>query len=469
MSQKSDKHTIEGVASREAESGGLPLFKIGFLLMVVFAMVLPFTSVGRKIMRELREILGGKARVVYVEKIVEKRVEVPGPDNIVEVKIPVVTEKKTEKKELITHFTKEMTDPVEDIRVLSNSSDIELKTHFGAEKSKNNASIERREREAYAIEYKVNVKLPKAAQTSVELEKVNPALNSILPGLKSLTLSDQAKVSPYYFEIYKNKIDRLKKNAPKLKALLSRHNFFDLQTILYFTSPSGRKVTLMQADMDVVSDGSDGDRLPSMPQKIVKSTHYQPFTSYAWKKTTTTPNPMLQGWKDRLKVAKKEVANPATTATRKAWVKERIKMLERGIEDMKYRSYLVAEHDPFIVIPVSMLTDMGDKHAPKVGDYALVIYQEKIYPCIVGDGGPTFKVGEASLRMAKEINKRASSYSRPVSDLSVTYLVFPNSRANIKKAPDYDEWRTKCLNLLEEIGGLGEGYELHTWTNTFPN
>ena len=100
--------------------------------------------------------------------------------------------------------------------------------------------------------------------------------------------------------------------------------------------------------------------------------------------------------------------------------------------------------------------------------FAVVIYKDKLYPCIVGDGGPTFKVGEASLRMAKQLNSRAGIYSRPVSDLSVTYLVFPNSRESKKYPPDYEKWKTKCEGLLKEIGGLGAGYSLFTWKNTFP-
>ena len=51
---------------------------------------------------------------------------------------------------------------------------------------------------------------------------------------------------------------------------------------------SGRGVFLLQAEMDVVSDGSDGDRLPVMPEEIVTSTNYQPFTSYGWRKTGST-------------------------------------------------------------------------------------------------------------------------------------------------------------------------------------
>ena len=118
--------------------------------------------------------------------------------------------------------------------------------------------------------------------------------------------------------------------------------------------------------------------------------------------------------------------------------------------------------------PVNLLTNRSDPFAPKVGDYAVVVYGEKIYPCIVGDGGPTFKVGEVSLRMAKEINERASPYSRPVSDLTVSYVVFPGSREPKNGPPDYEVWRQKCHELLQEIGGLGDGYQLHQWTDLLP-
>ncbi len=142
-------------------------------------------------------------------------------------------------------------------------------------------------------------------------------------------------------------------------------------------------------------------------------------------------------------------------------------MLKRGVEDMKYRSFLIAEHDPFIVMSVNLLTSKAP-YAPGVGDYAVVIYDKKIYPVIVGDGGPTFKVGEGSVRLAKELNPKASSYSRPVSDLKVSYIVFPGSRDEQKGPPDYEKWRQRCHELLTEIGGLGDGFTLHAWEDTLP-
>lgn len=105
---------------------------------------------------------------------------------------------------------------------------------------------------------------------------------------------------------------------------------------------------------------------------------------------------MIAGWEKRIVTAEAELALPATTAARKAWLKERISYLKRGIADMQARSFLVAEYDPFIVIPVHILTASNDPYAPRIGDYAVVIHNQKLYPAIVGDGGPTYKAGEAS-------------------------------------------------------------------------
>jgi hypothetical protein len=329
------------------------------------------------------------------------------------------------------------------------------------------ASLERNDKNSYKAEYKLTVKVPQPAKTLAELQKVSPKIEKLLPKLPQLL--EKSLVSPNYQTLYNNKIARIKKDANELQELISKHNFYDLETMLHLRDPAtNRRVFLIQSEMDVVSDGSDGDRLATMPAEIVESTNYQPFTSYGWKKTGTTANPMIAGWEKRIATAEQELALPATTAARKTWLKERISYLKRGIDDMKARSFLVAEYDPFIVIPVHILTAANDPYAPRIGDYAVVIHNEKLYPAIVGDGGPTYKAGEASLRMAKEINPRSSPYSRPVSDLKVTYLVFPNSREEERSAPDYEKWKKRCEELLLEIGGLGEGYTLHTWTNTFP-
>lgn len=328
------------------------------------------------------------------------------------------------------------------------------------------ASKERVTDDSYTAEYTLRVRLPSPAKTLSELETSNPKLGEILPGLAPMM--EKAEISGWYWKLYDDKAARLKRDATALNELLTKHNLYDCETMLNLRGSNGRKIFLLQAEMDVVSDGSDGDRLPTMPEEIVNSPHYQPFTSYGWPKRGTTPNPMIAGWERRISAGEKELVQRSTPPDRKKWLKDRLNFLKRGVADLKSRSFLIAEYDPFIVIPVNMLGANHDPFAPKVGDFAVVIHGDRILPALVGDGGPTFKVGEASLRIARELNLKASPYSRPVSDLKVTYLVFPGSRETERTPPDYGAWRGKCEALLQEIGGLGAGYALHTWVDLLP-
>ena len=351
---------------------------------------------------------------------------------------------------------------VMDVRKLR--SGIPFKTEVTMEKG-TIASRERRDDTSYTACYQLTLRLPTPARTMAELEISSPDLSKVLPGLPALI--EKAEVSPWFARLYQDKAARVRRDANTLNELLSKHNVYDCETILQFRTTGGRPVFFMQAEMDVVSDGSDGDRLPVMADEIVNSSNYQPYTSYGWPRKTQALNPMVAGWEKRVAAGEKELADKATVGERKAWLKGRLAFLKRGITDLKCRSFLIAQYDPFIVIPVNILTS-NDPFAPKPGDFAVVIYDAKLYPAIVGDGGPTFKVGEASLRMAQEINPNASPSSRPVSDLKVSYLVFPGSRDAHRAPPDYEKWRLRCHELLGEIGGLGEGRALHIWQDLLP-
>ncbi len=351
---------------------------------------------------------------------------------------------------------------VTDVRKLR--SGIPFKTEVKIEKG-GIASRERVDEKSYTASYQLSLRVPTPAKTLAELETSCPELSKILPGLPPLV--EKATASPWFNKLYEDKTTRIRRDANTLNELLTKHNLYDCETILQLQSASRKKLFFLQAEMDVVSDGSDGDRLPTMPDEIVNSTHYQPFTSYGWPKKSQTVNPMIAGFEKRVAAAQKELAAPAVTAARKSWLQDRIQKLKRGIEDLKNRSFLIAEYDPFIVIPVNILVS-NDPFAPKVGDYAVVVYGKKIYPAIVGDGGPTFKVGEGSLRLARELNGKASPYNRPVSDLKVSYLVFTGSRDAERAPPDYEKWRQRCHDLLGDIGGVGAGYELHEWQDTLP-
>lgn len=452
---------------------GFPWFGVGFLLLVLAVAGSFFTEIPGKVARNLKELAEArrpqaeadeKTLRLQIEQRLRSEMEVELKKELAALKAaPQPKKTGTTEDAKPPVFTPASLGKVTDVRNLRSGIPFQTEVIF---EEGGIASIERESDESYVAKYELKLALPSPAKSIEELEKTNDKLAAVLPGLPKLL--ETGVVSKWYGTLYQNKAERVRRDANALSELLTKHNIYDCETILNLTSASGRKVFFMQAEMDVVADGSDGDRLATMPDSIVNSTHYQPFTSYGWRKRTSTPNPMIAGWEKRLVVGTRELNDSKTSAERKKWLRSRIAMLKRGIEDLKARSYLIAEYDPFIVIPVNLLTDRTDPFAPKVGDYAVVIYGEDAYPCIVGDGGPTFKVGEASLRLSKQINANASPYSRPVSDLTVSYVVFPGSRNPEKGPPDYEEWRQKCQDLLQEIGGLGSGYQLHQWENTLP-
>jgi len=317
------------------------------------------------------------------------------------------------------------------------------------------ASQDREKRSAYAVNVSLELLQPEAGKAK-DLKRLNPLLPKILPEFNRLM--EKSKVSSWYSSLYLHKKNRVRKNAATFARLLDRHNYYDTETILQIEAPdSKRKLIWIQADMDVLSDGSDGDRLSRMPRRIIDSEYYQPATSYRWKKKTDKPNPLLAPWKKRLAERK------AARASRSS-----IDHAQRVIFDLERYSFLLADYDPFIVISLSMRQGNRD-YKPQPGDYALVIVGKKIIPAIVGDYGPRFKSGEASLRLCKEVNPRATIYSRPVSDLKVSYLIFPGTKEKEHGPIDYPMLYEKCQSLLDDIGGLGEGYKLHRMENLLPS
>lgn len=453
---------------------GFPWFGAAFLALIVGGIGLCFTPFPGKVKRGLKEILAPKPVVISpdekdIRRQIESRLRTEMEAELereVEAMKKAAAEKAARESAETPAPPETASEPslgsVTDVRKLR--SGIPFKTEVIVEKG-GIASKERTDDSSYIASYQLKLKVPSPAKTMADLESSNPDLAKVLPGLPALI--EKAEVSSWFNKLYDNKTERIRRDANTLNELLTKHNLYDLETILHLRTSEGKPVFFIQSEMDVVSDGSDGDRLPTMPEDIVNSTHYQPFTSYGWPKKTPTPNPMVAGWEKRLKGAEKELSDRGTSAERKAWLRERITYLKRGIADLKGRSFLIAEYDPFIVIPVNILL-ASDSFAPNVGDYAVVIHGKKAYPAIVGDGGPTFKAGEASLRMAREINPKSSPYSRPVSDLKVSYIVFSGSRDAQKGPPDYDKWRQRCHELLNTIGGLGDGVELHTWTDLLP-
>lgn len=320
------------------------------------------------------------------------------------------------------------------------------------------ASKERESEPSYRVALDVRVNVPTPVDTVAGLARLNPGLSAALPGLERLVPT--AKVSDFFHGLYERKVTYLHDQIARLDQLVTRHNFYDCETILELRDPeTGRRALLIQGEMDVVADGSDGDRAGDVSGT---SENFQPFTSYRWKKRTERPNPYLADRRRRLADAEREFAIKGLSAERNRQLRATIDQMRREIVDLERYSFLVAALDPFVVVPGFILRYPELPFAPRFGDLAAVVCGDRVYPALVGDAGPSYKSGEASLRIARAIDPKSDPYRRPVSDLSITYIVFPRTAIEPPGPPDLAILRARCLELFGEIGGL-KG-EMHDWS-----
>jgi hypothetical protein len=312
------------------------------------------------------------------------------------------------------------------------------------------ATQERTDDTSFALELRMRVRVPRPNTDLESLAGINPALPQVLPALPQLVQS--AKVSGFYHALYERKVKFMQSRLNRLDRLLSRHNFYDCETILEMEHPeTNRKALFIQAEMDVDGDGSDGDRQLKVDQT---SSTFQPFTSYRWAKRTQHPNEFLADRTAKLQALKEEYKVKGLSAARNRELRDSIAATEREIADLKQYSYLLSRADPFIVLPGFMVAQAGHPYRPQLGDYAVVIHGDKIYPAIFGDIGPSMKMGEASLRICREIDPKSGVYRRPESDLVVTYIVFPGTAEQPFGPPNLPRYKQRCEELLNEIGGF---------------
>lgn len=318
----------------------------------------------------------------------------------------------------------------------------------------------------------VQVALPNASTTAEELSAINPHLPTLLPGFSRLMGS--AEVSSRYRELYHRKLALLQDGKP-----LTTHNFFDCETVLRLRDPgTGRRVLLLQADMDVVTDGSDPVRAGALADyNLARSSDwFLPETSYSWNHPGPARNPFLDYYPEtlgKLETLRAQLAAEAEQDQGVVWREMlkscddqiyRVKMRGLGThtqQGLKQRRFLLADRDPFVVLPIPWVNKNAE-WSPQIGDYAVVIHGERLYPAVLGDAGPAHKVGEASLRLARALNPLADGKTRAVSELTVTYLFFPRT-AGPRREPDLNAWRQRAQELLTEIGGLSKPAALHDW------
>jgi hypothetical protein len=311
------------------------------------------------------------------------------------------------------------------------------------------AIVGRKTPDAYLLNLDVKIQVPKPADTLEELQAADPNVDAALPGLKERLVT--AKVSNFYHALYQLKVDVVNRQLVRLDQIVSRHNFFDCNTILEIKDPNtNRKALLIQSDMDVNADGSDSDRYQEVDGSYL---NFQPFTSYRWPKKTDKPSQFLATREEKLKQLSIEFGAKTTTTERKKVLKDQIDELQREIDDLKKFSFLVSKLDPFVVLPGFMLRQTNYPYVPKLGDYVVVLFKGKLYPALLGDVGPSYKIGEASMRICSELDPHSNAYNRPSSNLDITYIVFPGSAEGPPGPPDLKKLHDRCAALLNEVGG----------------
>lgn len=308
---------------------------------------------------------------------------------------------------------------------------------------------------------------PKALTKAEDLEKLNPGLNQALPGLRDMI--SKGSVSPKFKALYDAKIDSMKGGT-----FMATRSYFDCATVLNVRNEkSGRTAVLFQSDMDTDTDGTDPVRLSKLKDyDDARLSHsFQPVLSYAWiKEGDTAANPFLKYYDDtltRLRAVLKQVNEYAQVDKGPIWqdmkrqFEEQIGVTERRARyyhgDLVRRRSLIASLDPFIVVP---RTWVGQEMT--AGDFAAVVYAGQVYPCIIGDTGPSAKTGEASQKLARALNPKASGRVSAATTPCVTYIVFPGTKAP-RGAPDMARYEAEVGRLIGEIDGLGSGVKLHSW------
>ncbi|MBX9578247.1 MAG: glycoside hydrolase family 75 protein [Chthoniobacterales bacterium] len=318
--------------------------------------------------------------------------------------------------------------------------------------------------EDYRLQLTLHVAIPKPATTLSELAAATPEMPQALPNLEEMIPSSaegKKTASPFFATLFENKTKSLQHHLSHLEQLFPRESLYDCQTILTLTNKkNGVRALLVQAIMNVNADGSDGDR--NIPLEKL-SVFYQPQTNYRWPKATSHANPNLHDVEEKWAQAKLSLTNTALTLDQKTKLQEQVSNKEQMLTELQRWSFLIGSADPFIVLPKFML-DSKNADSASVGDYAIVLYQNKLYPAIIGDIGPSSKIGEASLRLCRAIDPRSGADRRPVSSPQVSYFIFPKSADLPMSAPNYTHWSDRCHQLWNALGG-SSSINWHEWTS----
>jgi hypothetical protein len=210
-------------------------------------------------------------------------------------------------------------------------SGLSLESAAAAVPSNELASQDRLDLDAYKIELTLRARLPRPAITLGDITASDPSLPGVFKDLPVLLTS--ASVSPFFEKIYELKTNDLNRKIANLDAVLSRHNFYDCETMLELeNTATSRRALLVIADMDVNTDGSDGDRNVQVDSSSI---FFLPQTSYRWPKQTERANPTLAIEEKRLADFKAEKLKPDLKPARVTQINEGIDLATRRIHDLK--------------------------------------------------------------------------------------------------------------------------------------
>jgi hypothetical protein len=337
-------------------------------------------------------------------------------------------------------------------------SQLLLKSSVSCQQTEQTAIAAAANTNSYELDITLHVLWPKAATNIGDLAGATPELPLLLPEMESMLKGVQPSAD--FATLLANKERSLRSNLSMLQKLPYRDSLFDCQTILNLENgQNSRRALLIQAIMNVNTDGSDGDRNLDIDKL---SSTYQPQTNYRWSKTGSHPNPCLREFEARLALLNAEMGNGTMTPEVKSTLEKERGYVKASIEELKRWDFLVGTADPFIVLPSFMVGKSPGQ--PGIGDYAVVICRGKLYPAIIGDLGPGSKIGEASLRLCREIDPKSGADRRPVNRPEVTYLVFPGTAEKPFSTPDYRHWSDRCHALWKEFGGI-DSADWHEWTS----
>lgn len=132
------------------------------------------------------------------------------------------------------------------------------------------------------------------------------------------------------------------------------------------------------------------------------------------------------------------------------------------------RRYVNAEEISFIAFPGKLLSPTGGADVERLhigvnlGDYVIVYHiKKKVFTgAIFADVGPRYKLGEASIRVAKNLGVPPSPKNGGEDHCNVMYLIFPRTHETPEWPLTEEAIQEKARELFDAWGGVEQLEEL---------